>query len=58
MLILATDISKLTEKMSAWHFGSDKIEVLEEIQPYIWSRQKVTVQVKNDKVFNDLRSLF
>ena len=45
-----------------WYFanknydGKDKVDVLEEIQPYIYARQKVTIQVKNDKVFADLRS--
>ena len=38
------------------YYGKDKVDVLKEIQPYIFARQKVTVQVKNDKVFADLRS--
>lgn len=39
------------------YYGKDKVDVLKEIQPYIYARQRVTVQVKNDKVFDDLRSL-
>ncbi len=44
-----------------WYFanktytGKDKVEVLKEIQPFIFPRQKVIIQVKNNKVFNDLR---
>lgn len=39
------------------YYGKDKVDVLKEIQPYIYPRQRVTVQVKNDKVFADLGSL-
>lgn len=39
------------------YYGKDKVDVLKEIQPYIFARQMVTIQVKNDKVFADLRSL-
>ncbi len=38
------------------YYGDGKVDVLKEVQPYIFSRQKVTIQVKNDKVFADLRS--
>ncbi len=45
-----------------WYFanksyiGKDKVDVLQEIQSYIYPRQKVTIQVKNNKVFDDLRT--
>lgn len=46
-----------------WYFCNktynkkDKVDVLKEIQPYIYPRQKVTIQVKNNKVFADIMSL-
>ena len=45
-----------------WYFanktysGPDKVDVMPEIQHFIAPRQKVIIQVKNNKVFNDIRS--
>lgn len=37
------------------YVGEDKIEVLKEIQPYIFTRQLVKVKVKNDLILSDLK---
>ena len=45
-----------------WYFasktyvGDNKVDVLKEVQPYIYTRQKVTMKVKDGRVFNDIRA--
>ena len=69
--IYSIDLKELWEKYYSnlsfpqfkfWYFSNktynsdDKVNVLPEIQPYIFCRQKVTVKAKNGMVFADIRA--